>query len=199
MSLESLARKTRLYHHENGTRETLRMSLRYVSWRLQGTSFLLRNRSSIADAGSTLKVRGDVRLRTGPDGRVTIGDNVELVGNLGRSTFFKVGGTLDIADEVFINRGCEIYATTDVTLGYDATLAPGIVIRDSDMHAVDGGEVQRGPVEIGAGAWIGTRSIVLKGVTVGDNAVVGAGSVVTDDVPPDTVAAGNPAEVVREL
>lgn len=199
MSLGSLARKARHYHRENGTQETLRMSRRYTSWRLQAMRFLLQNRSKIGEVGSALKIRGDVRLRASPEGTVTIGDNVELVGTLGRSTFFKVGGTLEIADEVFINRGCEIYATTDVTLGYDATLAPGIVIRDSDMHAVDSGTVQRGAVKIGPGAWIGTRSIVLKGVTVGKNAVVGAGSVVTRDVPPETVVAGNPAEVVREL
>jgi len=199
MTLRSLARKARHYHRENGTRETLRMSRRYASWRLQAVRFLLRNRDEIGEVGSALKIRGNVRLSASPEGTVTIGDNVELVGTLGRSTFFKIGGTLEIADEVFVNRGCEIYATTNVTLGYDATLAPGIVIRDSDMHAVDGGTVQRGAVEIGSGAWIGGRSIVLKGVTVGKNAVVGAGSVVTDDVPPETVVAGNPAEVVREL
>lgn len=199
MSLGSLAEKVRHYYRENGTQETLRMSRRYASWRLQAVRFLLRNRGKMGKVGSALKIRGDIRLRASTEGTVTIGDNVELVGTLGRSTFFKVGGTLEIADEVFINRGCEIYATTDVTLGYDATLAPGIVIRDSDMHAVGGGTVQRDAVKIDPGAWIGTRSIVLKGVTVGKNAVVGAGSVVTRDVPPETVVAGNPAEVVREL
>jgi galactoside O-acetyltransferase len=66
------------------------------------------------------------------------------------------------------------------------------------MHAVDKGEVERGPVEIERGAWLGTQCIVLKGVTVGEEAVVGAGSVVTKDVPPGSVVAGNPAKVIRE-
>lgn len=199
MSLGTLVRKARQYHRKHGTRDTLQMSRRYATWRLRGMVFLLHNRQAISDSGSALKIRGNVALQAGSEGSVSIGDNVELVGDLGRSTFFKVGGNLKIADEVFVNRGCEIHATTDVILGYDATLAPGIIIRDSDMHAVDGGEIKRGPVKIGRGAWLGTRSIILKGVTVGTGAVVGAGSVVTNDVPPKSVVAGNPARVIREI
>lgn len=86
-----------------------------------------------------------------------------------------------------------------ILLHYDATLAPGVVIRDSDMHTVNSGEVKRSAVEIGQGAWLGTRAIVLKGVTIGAEAVVGAGSLVTNDVPPRTLVAGNPAGVIREL
>ena len=55
------------------------------------------------------------------------------------------------------------------------------------------------PVVIGANAWIAARSIVLPGVTVGENSVVGAGSVVTKNVPPDVVCAGNPARVIKSI
>jgi len=199
MSFKSLLRKARLYYREHGIRETFRMSRRYATWRLRGMMFLLRHHQAINNSGCAIKVRGDVNLVSNSKDSVSIGDAVEIVGNLGRSTFFKVGGELEIADEVFVNRGCEIYATTHVTLGYDATLAPGVIIRDSDMHSVDGGEVKRGSVEIGEGARLGTRSIVLKDVTVGKGAVVGAGSVVVDDVPPRTIVAGNPAEVIRSI
>jgi acetyltransferase-like isoleucine patch superfamily enzyme len=55
------------------------------------------------------------------------------------------------------------------------------------------------PILIKRGAWVGARSIILKGVTVGEGAVVGMGSVVTSDVPPRTIVAGNPARVIREI
>jgi acetyltransferase-like isoleucine patch superfamily enzyme len=55
------------------------------------------------------------------------------------------------------------------------------------------------PIRICRGAWIGARSIILKGVTIGEGAIVGAGSVVTRDVPAFTIVAGNPARILREL
>ncbi|MGN6285701.1 MAG: acyltransferase [Afipia sp.] len=55
------------------------------------------------------------------------------------------------------------------------------------------------PVRICRGAWIGARSIILKGVTIGEGAIIGAGSVVAADVPPFTIAGGNPARVIRAL
>lgn len=81
MSLGSLAEKVRHYYRENGTQETLRMSRRYASWRLQAVRFLLRNRGKMGKVGSALKIRGDIRLRASTEGTVTIGDNVELVGD----------------------------------------------------------------------------------------------------------------------
>lgn len=193
MSLRSLARKAKRYYADNGIRATLRMARRYSWWRLRAVLFRLRYGRTIAEVGSSLKVRGDVRVRSGENATLAIGDTVEIVGNLGRTTFFKIGGTLQIEDEVFINRGCEIYASESITFEYDATVAPNVVFRDSDMHSVGDGSVKRGPITVGAGSWIGTGSIVLKGVTIGENAVVAAGSVVTDDVPPETVVGGVPA------
>lgn len=55
------------------------------------------------------------------------------------------------------------------------------------------------PVHIGKNVWIGSNSTVLPGITIGENAVVGAGSVVTKDVPPMTVVAGNPARIIKEI
>ncbi|MXR41864.1 acetyltransferase [Halobaculum sp. WSA2] len=175
------------------------MSGRYVLWRLAGARFLWKHKKTITGSREGLKIRGDVRLLDSGAEQVVFGNRVELVGNLGQPTFFKVAGRLTVHDDVFINRGCEIYAATEVVLKEDATLAPGVVIRDSDVHAVGDGAVEKRPVTVGESAWLGTRSIILKGVTIGDNAVVGAGSIVTDDVPPNTVVAGNPAKVVKEL
>ena len=62
-----------------------------------------------------------------------------------------------------------------------------------------GPDVIRKPIVIKDKAWIGFNSIILKGVTIGEGAIVGAGSVVTKDVPPYTIVAGNPARIVREI
>lgn len=79
------------------------------------------------------------------------------------------------------------------------TVAPNVVVRDSDMHSVGGNETKQGSVNIGPDTWIGNGTTILKCVTIGEGAVIGAGSVVTDDVPPNTLAAGVPATPVREI
>ena len=103
------------------------------------------------------------------------------------------------------------------TIGAFALLAHGVQVFDNDSHPTDAaareahsrailaGEreqaaaVEAAPVSIGARAWIGLNSFVGKGVTVGEGSIVAAGSVVTRDVPPHSLAAGNPARVVRTL
>ena len=84
-------------------------------------------------------------------------------------------------------------------------VAPDVIIVDSDFHApwpmesrsTDPGLENDRPVVIEDYAWIGMRSIILKGVTIGRGAIVGAGSVVTRDIPPFAVACGSPARVVK--
>lgn len=70
---------------------------------------------------------------------------------------------------------------------------------DRDFHPLDQGEEIRRPVHIGKNAWIACQVTILKGVTIGEGAVVAAGSIVTRDVPPYTVVAGNPAKIVKYL
>ena len=89
-----------------------------------------------------------------------------------------------------------------MTVGEHCTLSWDVTVTDSDFHAlvVDGVEQPAdGPVRIGDRVWIGTRAVVLKGVTIGDGAVVAAGAVVTRDVPAGAVVAGVPARVVRTV
>lgn len=101
-------------------------------------------------------------------------------------------------------------------MGDDVVISWGVTIVDHNSHSVDAEErladvtdwknghkdwanVTIAPVTIKARAWIGFNAIVLKGVTIGEGAVVAAGAVVTKDVPPYSVAAGNPARVIRTL
>jgi acetyltransferase-like isoleucine patch superfamily enzyme len=108
-------------------------------------------------------------------------------------------GKLRIGDRVFLNNGVFLACCKEITIGDDVAIANEVYITDSDSHGVEGRPVREAPVRIGNGAWIGARAIILPGVTVGSRALVAAGAVVTRDVPADTLVAGNPARVIREL
>ncbi|MFT4036135.1 MAG: acyltransferase [Patulibacter sp.] len=114
-----------------------------------------------------------------------------------------VGTQLAVGAHSFINSGCHLDATEQLTIGADVHLSPRVMVL-TVSHAIAGperrgGGVERAPVTIGDGAWIGAGAIIFPGVTVGRGAVVGAGSVVTRDVEPDHLYAGSPAKPVRAL
>ncbi len=109
------------------------------------------------------------------------------------------GAAIRIGNGTYLNRNCEVVAGKSVTIGRDCKLARDVIIMDTDQHEVPGIGLIVAPVSIGDRVWIGARALILKGVTIGDDAVVAAGSVVTRDVPPRTVVAGVPARVVREF
>jgi tetrahydrodipicolinate N-succinyltransferase len=97
--------------------------------------------------------------------------------------------------------GARISASDEIVLGDGVMLANGAYITDSDWHQIYD-RMERpaaAPVHIGNNVWLGDHSLVLKGVTIGDNSVVAARAVVTHDVPANSVVAGNPAKVVKEL
>jgi acetyltransferase-like isoleucine patch superfamily enzyme len=94
-----------------------------------------------------------------------------------------------------------IISKESVTIGKDCAIAWGVTISDHDFHKLylDGKQlVETAPVLIGNNVWIGMNATILKGVTVGDGAVIGAHSVVTKDVPAKCVVVGNPAKVIKE-
>jgi acetyltransferase-like isoleucine patch superfamily enzyme len=110
------------------------------------------------------------------------------------------GGTLTVGDGVFINGGVSIEAWHDVRIGRNVLMAPfSSVIDDSRYELEPGATRYKGPTVIGEGAWLGRHVVVLPGVTVGSGAVIGANSVVSRDIPPNTFAAGAPARVMRSL
>ena len=125
------------------------------------------------------------------------------------------GSAISIGDRCFIGRSTIISASA-VTIGDDVLISWGCFIVDHDSHSLDWERRKRDvlawrmgnkdwtdvpvrSVVIGDKAWIGFNSIVLKGVSIGERAIVAAGSVVTRDVPAATVVAGNPARVIREI
>jgi acetyltransferase-like isoleucine patch superfamily enzyme len=116
-----------------------------------------------------------------------------------RQTLITGWGRIRIGDRVFVNSGVVIMSVMEVTIGNDVAIANEAYLMDTDSHGVEGRPVKNEPVRIGDGTWIGARAIILPGVTIGRRCLVAAGAVVSRDIPDDTLVAGNPAQVVREL
>lgn len=121
--------------------------------------------------------------------------NVESGATFGRGEKLRIGNNSDLG----IN--CRVWG--DVTIGDDTFMGPDVFIltgdhgfssKDIPMRLQDG---KQAPVVIGSDVWIGTRVIILKGVRIGDHAVIAAGSVVTKSVPEWAIVGGNPAKVIR--
>jgi acetyltransferase-like isoleucine patch superfamily enzyme len=143
-------------------------------------------------------------------GRITIGERVRLSGksSFGFSNRFGQDPSIDIGDATFIGHDCSFGVAESVRIGKNCLLAGGVSVRDFDGHPIDARERRAHkptpreaiqPVVISDDVWIGAGAIILKGVTIGERSIVGAGAVVTRDVPPDSVVAGNPAQIVRRL
>ena len=95
--------------------------------------------------------------------------------------------------------GTVIGCFKEISIGNNVRVGANTLISDSDWHSEDSRIGIPTPVIIGDNVWLGVNVIVLKGVNIGSNTIIGAGSVVTHDIPPDTIAAGNPCKVIRQL
>lgn len=110
------------------------------------------------------------------------------------------GARISIGKGTYLNRNTHIVAAESVSIGQDCKIAWDVLIMDTDQHGLQPGqEAVAKPVTIENNVWIGARSIILKGVTIGHNSVVAAGAIVTKDVPPFSVVANPPARVIRSL
>lgn len=153
---------------------------------------------------------------------ISVGDNSVVGCNF---IFESDQGNIIIGKRSYIGAGTNLIARSDIIIGDDVTLAWGITLYTHNSHSLDWQErandiaiindnlrhrrdmlanknwdvVKSAPIIVKDKAWIGMNSIILKGVTIGEGAVVGAGSVVTKDVPPWTVVGGNPAIVLQKL
>ena len=113
------------------------------------------------------------------------------------------GFNITIEENVFINYGAVFLDTCAIHIGADTIIGPGVHMY-AVSHPIDvGGRVRYGcsgkPITIGSTVWIGGGSIILPGVSIGDFSIVGAGSVVTKDIPSRTVVAGNPAKPIKTI
>ena len=165
--------------------------------------------------------RIDCRIDYGKQ-RISIGDDCILGSTF---VFESDQGFVSIGNRSFINSGTQLISRSKIEIGNDVTIAWGCCIYDHDSHSLDWRDrvedirrqnedfhagrnfiaskdwsrVNTAPITICDKVWIGMNAIILKGVTIGEGAVVGAGAVVTHDVPAWTVVAGNPAREVKKL
>ena len=99
----------------------------------------------------------------------------------------------------FFNNNVKISCFEKITIGNDVKISEDVLIRDSDNHTIlREGYKKTAPINVGNHVWIGARSVILKGVTIGDGAIIAAGAVVTKDVPPHTLVGGVPAKIIKE-
>ena len=110
-----------------------------------------------------------------------------------------MGANVKIGNHVFINHNLTIMARGGIEIEDDVMIGPGVSLLTANHDLYDHQILLCGKVTIKKNAWIGAKSMILPGVTIGENAVVAGGSVVTKDVMPNTVVAGNPARVLKCL
>jgi acetyltransferase-like isoleucine patch superfamily enzyme len=150
--------------------------------------------------GSRVRTYG--RPRVTNLGRMEIGDRCTIFSQTVRSEFVThENGRIEIGDGVFINYGASISAHDRVAIGDGSQIGSYAILMDNDYHTVGQLDAQPAsvPIVLGRNVWLGVRVTILKGVTVGDNSVIGAGSVVTKDVPANCLVAGVPARLVRRF
>jgi maltose O-acetyltransferase len=116
--------------------------------------------------------------------------------------FCDYGSNIELGQRVFFNFNCVVLDVCAVKIGDFTLFGPGVQIY-TPLHPLNA-ELRRKqefgkPVEIGSDVWVGGGAFILPGVRIGDRAVIGAGSVVTRDVPSDSFAAGNPCRVIRPI
>lgn len=162
-----------------------------------------------------VKLKGYCVIFSFPDSKIQLGGgniNSSFTSNmlgLWQRTIMvaRYGGRIEIGDGFGIS-GTTIYSTSSIKIGKNATIGANCKIIDNDFHPLDPEQrrlnlneehTARAPITIGDNCFIGMNSIILKGTTLGNNVVVGAGSVVHGTFPDNCIIAGNPAKVIRKI
>lgn len=172
---------------------------------LDGLMAIWRARWSLRSAealGPYTRLWGRMVVRN--QGRLRIGNRVRLIGTL---TPIELGtgieGCLEIGDGVFINYGSSIAAMQSIRIGAKCSIGTYAIIMDNNFHRIEPDRrdemPESAPVVLEENVWLGSRVTILPGVTIGRDSVIGAGSVVTRSIPPQSLAAGVPARVIKTI
>jgi acetyltransferase-like isoleucine patch superfamily enzyme len=166
--------------------------------------------------GKHVRCWGKPIIAKSPDSFISFGNNVRIGSDFlraGIALFSRCKIQAYSQAKISIGNNCALTGTsitcrtTSIRIGDGTIIGPNVIIVDSDFHSIwppenrtysMGYENDRSVV-IGRNVWIGLNSIILKGVTIGDNSVIAAGSIVVKDIPANVVAAGNPASVIKSL
>jgi acetyltransferase-like isoleucine patch superfamily enzyme len=150
--------------------------------------------------GKMVTVRGNLQVVA--RGKIIIGNNCKIWSHLGK-TQISAGprAVITIGENTFINTGAIISSRKGISIGKNCNIANEVIIMDDDFHDVKVREEKSAKAEISIGdnVWLATRVMVLKGVSIGEGAVIAAGAVVTKDVPPYVLAGGVPAKIIKAI
>jgi len=179
------------------------LSLKNLYSRLRGAKAVFTLRIRGAMVGEGVRIGKRVRFDLGKGARLEIGDRVII--DTGCFITVAEGSTLSIGSDTYIFHNSDISSTAGTTIGRFCSLAPYVSVIDSDHNYDDtkrpirfqGGTKKK--IVIEDEVWIGTRAVVLSGVHLGKHCVIAAGSVVTRDVPSNSVAGGVPAGILRQF
>lgn len=147
------------------------------------------------------------------NGKITIGKDCSIHCHISLETDDAV---LEIGDNVFIGPSTRIVCTSKIVIESDVLISADCLIQDSDNHSINFDVRKKDnldwkkkfhdwtthpskPISIRHGAWIGAKTIILKGVTIGEKSIIGAGSVVTKSTEKDTIYGGNPARFLKKI
>lgn len=169
----------------------------------RSTAALLKAQLSIrgkARVSLSVRLYGGIRLKG--RGAVNLGHGVTLTGDIVPIEFVShKDACISIGDDTFINYGSSISAYKHVRIGRHCFLGHYTLMVDRNEHGVERREATPSPAQITIEdhVWIGSRVVILPGVSIGHHSVIGAGSVVTRDIPANCLAVGSPARVVRKF
>jgi len=166
---------------------------------------LLRARWCLRNAtrvGERTRVWGSARVTN--HGVLEIGDRVRIISTPAITEIgVREGARMTIGSRSFINFGCSISASLSVTIGPRCMIGSHVTLMDNDFHRVEPERrdelPESAPIVLEENVWLGIRSIVLRGVTIGAGSVVAAGSIVSRNVPPRSLVGGIPARLIRSL
>ncbi len=135
----------------------------------------------------------NVNIWTDKNAVITIGNNVELKN---MSIFADKNAVVTIGNNVRISNNVQIIAQKQIVIKDEALIGKQTILQDSDFHGIDGKAPKIEPITIGFHVWLARQVLVLKGVTIGDYSIVGAGSVVVSHISDHVIVAGNPARQI---
>ena len=168
----------------------------------------------VIDLGARLTSTARIRNAFGDSKRIKIGKHTIICGEL---FLFGHGGEISFGEWCYVGEGARIWSSAAIRIGDRVLISHNVNIFDSLTHPLAASQrhaqfkeiVQKGhpksidlderPIVLENDVWIGANSVIVRGVEIGEGAIVAAGSVVTKNVPPYTIVGGNPARVIREL
>ncbi len=149
----------------------------------------------VTGSGSRLQAESLPRITALSGGTIRLGSRVKF--HRGCSIhLYTATARLTVGDNTYFNDGCRIFVFESVVIGKNCAIAWDVHFSDSDQHVLDG-KSHISPITLGDQVWVGARATILKGVQVGDGAVIAAGSLVASDVPAHALVAGVPAKILR--